>query len=122
MINAKDVKEAEKASNYWLYKKHREREQLLKIGITRSMPLIQKFFEVHQPIAHHFCKGKETGMRIMNKDSKIALDVVNHFAKQNIPILAIHDSFIVQKQYRDELFFLMKNTYQKHTGFTINVK
>jgi len=34
--------------------------------------------EAHKPISHYFCKGKDTGMRIMNKDAKIALDIVNH--------------------------------------------
>jgi hypothetical protein len=122
MINSKDKATAEKAANYWLLQHHTEREQLKEIGITCARPFIDKFFEVHQRIAHYFCKGKDTGMQIMNKDSKIALDIVDHFAKKNIPILAIHDSFIVQKQYRTELYEVMQNTYQNHTGFRIRIK
>jgi len=59
----------------------------------------------------------------MNLDSRIALDVLDHFAKQNIPILAIHDSFIVQDKYKNELWQIMENTYEKHTdGFTCKIK
>ena len=122
MLNAKDEQTAERAANYWLHKNPEEHESLLKIGIKTARPLIKRFKEVHQPIAGYFCKGRQTGMRIMNQDAKIALDVVNHFAKQGIPILAIHDSFIVQEQYRDELFRVMKTVYEKHTKFRIKVK
>jgi hypothetical protein len=122
MINSKDKTKAERAANFWLRQNHSEREQLKEIGITRARPFIDKFFEEHQRISHYFCKGKETGMRIMNKDSKIALDIVDHFAMQNIPIMAIHDSFIVQKQYHYELYEVMQNTYQNHTGFRIRIK
>ncbi|NQU79982.1 MAG: hypothetical protein HQ543_00515 [Bacteroidetes bacterium] len=122
MLNAKDRTAAERAANYWLHKNPEERELLQFAGITKARPLIDRFTEQHSKIAKYFCKGKATGMRIMNKDSKIALDVVNYFAKQDIPILAIHDSFIVQKQHRRELYNTMKRVYKKHTGFDIKIK
>jgi hypothetical protein len=116
MLNAKDEVTAERAANYWLRKNHGERELLKKIGITRARPILDAFKEAHKPIAHYFCNGKDTGMRIMNLDSTIALEVVKHFAKQGKPILAIHDSFIVQRQYQRELRLVMNQTYSKHTG------
>lgn len=122
LLNSKDEITAEKAANFWLAHNHKERSELHKIGITRARPFIDAFKEKHKPIAHHFCTGKETGLRIMNLDAKIALDIVNHFAKQGIPILAVHDSFIVQQQYRDELHQTMKRIYRKHTGHRITVK
>lgn len=123
MLNAKDKLSAERAANYWLKNNHRQREELKKIGIKRARPLMRKFRKAHKPIEHHFCNGSETGLRIMNLDSRIALDVVDHFAKQNIPILAIHDSFIVQDKYRNELWQIMDNTYEKHTnGFKCKIK
>ena len=123
LLNSKDELTAERAGNYWLARNHKERNALYDIGITRARPIIDAFKQVHKPIAHHFCNGKKTGMRIMNLDAKIALDVVDHFAKQEIPILAIHDSFIVQEQYKDELKRTMQRIYRKHTkGFRIPVK
>lgn len=122
MLNAKDHTAAERAGNFWLYKNHEEREALNKIGITKAGPMIRAFQKAHKPIVHYFCKGKDTGLKIMNKDAKIALDIIQHFAKQNKPILAVHDSFIVQAKYHDELMHIMKSTYKKHTGFRIKVK
>jgi hypothetical protein len=123
MLNAKNETAANRSANYWLYQHHRERGELKEIRIKKAKPLIDDFKKAHQPISHYFCKPDETGLRIMNLDAKIALDIVNHFVKQNIPILAIHDSFIVQNRYADELNEVMKYTYKKHTGgFTCPIK
>lgn len=123
MLNAADETSAEKAANYWLYENHVARVKLWNFGITSAGPLIEKFRIAHKPIEHHFCNGSDTGLRIMNLDSRIALDIVHHFAKQNIPILSIHDSFIVQEKYKDELKHIMESTYEKHTnGFKCKIK
>ena len=116
LLNAKDEITAEQASNYWLYNHHQEREALKEIGITRARPIINAFKISHKRIAHHFFNGKRTGMRIMNLDATIAVEIINSFAKQRKPILAIHDSFIVQEEFRDELNQTMQQTYRKHTG------
>lgn len=122
MLNAKDEISAEKASNYWLYQNHRDREELKEIGITKARPLIEKFRQAHFLINHYFCSGKDTGLKIMNKDSAIALDIIKHFGDKEIPILCVHDSFLVQNQYKEELRNIMQETYMKHTGFRIKVK
>jgi hypothetical protein len=99
------------------------------MGLPSIKELKEKIMDVHKPIARYLCKGKETGLKLMNKDSKIALDVINHFIKQRIPILCMHDSFIVERKYADELEKVMKNTYAKYTqlpdhpaGFQCKVK
>jgi len=123
MLNAKDEISAERAANYWLHKNHTQREELKEIGITRAKPLMSEFRKVHKSIGHHFCNGSDTGLRIMNLEAQIALDIVSHFAKQKIPILAVHDSFIVQDKYKNELRQTMENTYEKHTkGFECKIK
>jgi len=82
-----------------------------------------EFRKAHKSIEHHFCNGNDTGLRIMNLDSRIALDVIDHFAKQNIPILPVHDSFIVQDKYKHELRLIMEHSYEKHTkGFKCKIK
>jgi hypothetical protein len=115
-LNAKDAVTAERAANKWLLDNREERLVLSRLGITRARPLIEAFREAHKPISSYFCTGKDTGLRIMNLDSKIALEVVNHFAKKGIPILPVHDSFIVQEQYREELREIMQTAYSKWTG------
>ena len=123
MLNAKDQTQALRATNYVFYQDPAEKQRLNAIGITTAKPFIEKFKQAHPPIAHYFCAGKETGLRVMNRDARIALDVVDHFARQGKVVLAVHDSFIVQRKYRDELERVMHEKYMKHTGgFTIRVK
>lgn len=52
----------------------------------------------------------------MNKDSKIALRIINHFAKQDKPILPMHDSFIIPERFEDELRTIMGEAYKAETG------
>lgn len=68
----------------------------------------------HKDIAEYFYT--EIGLKLMHLDSKIALDVLRHFTDQGIPCLAIHDSFIVQKEYEAELRTVMDNAYRLHSG------
>jgi hypothetical protein len=83
--------------------------------------IIQRYKQAHPQIAHHFCTG--AGLTLMNKDSKIALDILNTFAGQQIPILVMHDSFIVQQQHRDRLQYTMEDAYKRHTGgYTCPIK
>jgi len=98
------------------------RDALAQKGRTKARHLMEAFRKAHPKIAHRFCTG-DVGMKLMNKDSKIALDIVQHFTNQGIPILCVHDSFIVQEQHQDELENMMLQTYKKHTGgFRIRVK
>ena len=115
LLNSANEIAAERSINYML-KDKALRNELKTIGITKARPVIEEFKKAHKPISEYFCKGKKTGLKIMNKDAKIALDVVDHFAKKGIPILPVHDSFIVQRQYKKELMHVMKQTYGKHTG------
>jgi hypothetical protein len=99
----------------------RLRAALAAKGITEAKQLIKAFEDAHPKIAHRFCTG-DVGMKLMNKDSRIALDIIEHFTSQGIPILCVHDSFIVQEQHKKELEKVMKQTYKKHTnGFRIGV-
>lgn len=123
LLNAKDFDTAEQAANYWLYKNDEERGILKTLGINRAGPFVEAFIEKHKTIAKYFCKGKTAGLKIMNLDSRIALDVIDHFSKREIPILAIHDSFIVQAFHKEELFQTMTIAYSKHTnGFSCPIK
>jgi len=123
MLNSEDYKTTERAANYWLYQNHNKRERLKKLGISKARPIMNAFIDKHKTIARYFFSGKDSGLKVMNKDAQIALDIVNHFVKKNIPILAVHDSFIVQKKYQSALRETMKRIYKKHTkGFRCPVK
>lgn len=55
----------------------------------------------HQPIAPMLTK--DAGIDLMNQDSKIAEQIIDHFTRKSIPILAIHDSFVLPYGYEKEL-------------------
>ena len=57
--------------------------------------------EKHRPIAHML--ANDAGIDLMNQDAKIAERIITHFTRQGIPILAIHDSFIVPMGLETEL-------------------
>lgn len=121
LLNAQNINRAEAGANRIFYNPQdaddRELAQrLYALGIDKARPFITRFLYVHEPIKHHFGNGKETGLRLMNQDARIALDVVNQFAKKGIPILCVHDSFIVQESQKQYLHDTMHNTYKRITG------
>lgn len=124
MINNPNYSEAQSAANNWLVNESDKetREKIIREGITKAAPLMDRFLEIHQPIRKYLCTKSTNGLRLMNQDAKIAVDVVNHFSRQGIPILCIHDSFLVAEQYKQELKTVMKRIYKKHTGMRISVK
>jgi hypothetical protein len=60
----------------------------------------------HEPIAHFFYTGD--GGRLQRKDSDVAERVLMDFIDLNIPILPIHDSFLVHEGHRGLLDEKMK--------------
>jgi len=59
----------------------------------------------HKNVGHYFRTG--IGRRLMTIDAQIALEVLYHFAKQSIPCLGVHDSFIVPEHAKNELREIM---------------
>ncbi|RNC84466.1 MAG: hypothetical protein ED557_05655 [Balneola sp.] len=122
LLNSEDIVQAERACNKWLFD-NLTLDERQKLKLTKARPYLESMIEAHSPISHHFCSGKVSGLRIMNLDSKIALDILAHFTDKGIPILPVHDSFIVQRRYLTELKKVMKSVYRKHTnGYRIKVK
>lgn len=107
---------AEGGINQRIGESQKWKNRLKKHDITKAREVIDLFKENLRPIAHLFCADNDNGLRMMNKDASIALDVVAHFTGKGVPILAIHDSFIVQEKYRDELHQVMDEAYKKHSG------
>jgi len=69
----------------------------------------------HSDIAHHFYTG--AGLRLQKVDSQIAEKVLLHFAERRLPILPLHDSFLMHHAFEDELPNAMKRAF-KETGLS----
>ena len=129
LINAKSSEQAIQACNGEMNPRTKEgelkqgrsieealrlREALNRTGwhFRKILPLV---YQTHSRIQEQF--GKDRGIELMRIDSAIALDVLNHFAKQSIPCLGCHDSFLVPKQHMQELRQVMNRFYLKRVGF-----
>ena len=121
LLDSPSINTAQSSVNNWLYEHYTESRYLRRLGIDKARVLIDAFEKAHSQISHYF--GSDIGMKLMNKDARIALDVVWHFANQGVPVIPVHDSFIVQEKHAEELWQVMGETYQKHNdGFTCPIK
>jgi hypothetical protein len=118
-INAETELDAIHGGNFRLLYIDRNYRLLRERNLTVPK-ILDCFKDVHAQIAKHFCTG--AGLWLMNKDAQIALDIVDHFASKNIPILPVHDSFIIQQNYESELRPVMMDVYKKHTGYEVYVE
>lgn len=62
---------------------------------------IDQFIEKHPHLKQ--CLFADQGIRLMHLDSEVARVVIQRLTHSNIPVLSIHDSFIVQAQHLDRL-------------------
>lgn len=87
-------------------------------------PQIKKLIEdwkiAHPKLEQFFCNDK--GLKLQNKDSKIASAVIQEFLDSNEIILCNHDSFIVKKTLQKKLMKVMKAKYKEVLGFEPEVK
>ena len=65
--------------------------------------------EKHEPIKNKFFCGM--GNKLQYEDSQIAEKVMLHFAKQDIAILPVHDSFVIQRSLKPELVEVMSKAF-----------
>lgn len=65
--------------------------------------------------------GTGQGLFLQREDSDLAERIMLHFADKGIPILPIHDSFIVAEQHKDELVKIMQVTFHDAYGQTPSV-
>ncbi len=69
----------------------------------------------HAAIAEAF--GSGVGIRLQRKDSDLALSITTSLMEKGIVALPIHDSFIVESTYKDQLFEEMNVQYNSLFGY-----
>ena len=74
----------------------------------------EAIIEFHEPIAHHFYTG--VGLKLQRLDSDIAEKVLLHFAKSQIAILPLHDSFLMHHGYETSLEPVMRSAFEEIVG------
>ncbi len=74
----------------------------------------------HEPIKDKFFCG--IGNRLQYEDSQIAEKVMLHFARQDIAVLPVHDSFVIQRSLQPELIDAMSEAFSQHYNMPIDIK
>ena len=73
----------------------------------------------HKAIEEFFCA--DCGVTFMRIDSDITMEVVTHFAKMNVPVLSVHDSYIVDFQRAGMLDEKLHEVFEKRFGFKAKI-
>ena len=73
--------------------------------------LSQRISEKHAPIADAFYTGQ--GLKLQYLDSQLAETIMLTFAAEDIPVLPVHDSFIVAAEHHERLIKVMKCAFQE---------
>lgn len=60
--------------------------------------------------------GTGIGLHLQREDSDLAERVMLHFADRDVPVLPVHDSFIIAAQHRDELVRVMQSLFHDTYG------
>ena len=81
--------------------------------------LRQLILDKHERIKDSFFCGM--GNRLQFKDSLLAEQIMLHFAKRDIPVLPVHDSFIIIRGLYSELVEAMHNEFEKMFHMPINI-
>jgi hypothetical protein len=92
-------------------------EKTLKNDQLKQM--LDKLREKHERIADKF--ASDAGIDLMNTDSQITEKIIQHFTDHEVPILTIHDSYLVPFGMEKELEEQMVKAFHKVTGIE-NVK
>jgi hypothetical protein len=71
--------------------------------------LYSQIMEHHGPVKSFF--GSSRGAGLQRQDSDIASAILWHFTQKGIPVIPIHDSFIVAENNAAELRQVMKDMY-----------
>lgn len=68
--------------------------------------VIDAFIEANPEIEDDLFSDK--GVSLMAIDGRITYDIIQHFTKQDIPVLTVHDSYITTEEHSSELYQRMR--------------
>ena len=105
-VNAESRKQALKALRYKVRTKDREEFGWFTEGDYDLEDILNRFVKKHEPIQSSFFRSNT--FSVMHIDAQIAEYIINHFTDQGIPVLAIHDSFLINRVHEGNLRSVMQ--------------
>ena len=115
-INAKDRKTAFMAFRGQINRDTKNKIQGIRFTDDFLTYLLEGFLDQNAPISHYLCTDK--GVELMAIDGNITTKLIRHFTYKSVPILTVHDSYIVQFGYEDELIKVMNKACEEELGIT----
>ena len=88
----------------------------LKEFSKRKTNLSDQLIEKHQDINHLFCLGADYGNYYQWLESNMVFDVAHQCALADVPVLTVHDEYIVREEDEDYLKMVMYSTADTHKG------
>ncbi len=92
-------------------------DPLKKMKNIELSQLLDAFIEKHPKLEPFLCTGK--GLELMYLDSRIAESVIEQLTDKSIPVLCVHDSFIVADKEKHELLRAMEHACNQVIGRSI---
>ena len=104
-VNAISRTQALEALRYKIRTTDREEFEWFIEGGYDLEDILNRFVKKHKPIQSSFFSSNI--ISVMKIDAEIAEYIINHFTDKGTPVLAIHDSFLINRIYEDDLKTIM---------------
>lgn len=95
--------------------KNRGNTKRVYVPYQRAKRLLEAFKAHHGLVAEHIASG--VGTMLQYEDSRLAEQIMCHFARKGVVCLGIHDGFIVSESNGVELEQVMRESYNQEYGF-----
>lgn len=82
--------------------------------------IVDAFVVRHRPIRQFFYSNY--GVKLQRLDSEIAERIINRFTERDIPVLCVHDSFVIKPGYENDLVPRMNEAIWEVTRDISNVR
>jgi hypothetical protein len=114
MFNCYDEKTAIKAIQGEINKLSKEDKLEYTLGNAKSVMML--IYHAYPDFVDYFCSEESYGRRLQNEDSHLAASILSVFIDKGIPILPVHDSFIVARSYENLLIDTMADKFRERFG------
>jgi hypothetical protein len=103
--------ETQKKAIYGIQKELEENGITFDTDYWNLKKCLQRVKSVHGPIAKYLNTG--VGLKLQNLDGRITDLILKIMTREQIPVLPVHDSFIVRERDREHLIEIMKSSYYR---------
>ena len=110
-VNAISRTQALEALRYKIRTTEREEFEWFTEGGYDLEDILNRFVKKHEPIQSSFFSSNT--ISVMKIDADIAEYIINHFTDRGTPVLAIHDSFLINRIYEGDLQRVMQTACNK---------